>query len=83
MYDWMMTNKVFGRYLRDYYEGRGIPLRVRVGTIAFLWLVISITAVFFTDEQWLRLLLVIIAAAVSVHIATIRPRKRAGKDTTT
>lgn len=80
MYDWMMTNKIFGRYLREYHEGRGVPVRVKVGTIAFLWIVISITAVFFVDELWLRALLVIIAIAVSLHIATIRPRKQTGQD---
>lgn len=80
MYDWMMTNKVFGRYLRDYNEGRGIPSRVKAGTIALLWTVISITAIFFTEELWLRTLLVIIAAAVSAHIVMIKPRRQTGQD---
>lgn len=76
MYDWMMTNKVFGKYLSDYYEGRGISWRVKVGTIAFLWIVISTSAVFFTDELWLRVVLVLVAVAVSVHVATIRPKRK-------
>lgn len=75
MYDWMMTNKVFGRHLRDYYEGRRISWKVKVGTIAFLWMVISITVMFFTDELWLRALLIVIAVAVTAHVATIRPKR--------
>ncbi len=80
MYDWMMTNKVFGRYLRDYYEGRGMSSKVKLGTITFLWVAISITAIFFTDELWLRMLLMTVAVVVSAHVATIRPRRRGSRD---
>jgi len=80
MYDWMMTNRVFGKYLRAYHEGTGIPARVKVGAIAFLWAAIVTSAVFFTDEVWLRAVLVVIAVAVSIHIATIRPRSQKGQD---
>lgn len=76
MYDWMMTNRVFGKHLKDYYERRCISKRMRVGTIVFLWVVIGISALFFTDELWLRALLVVVAVAVSLHVATIGPKKR-------
>ncbi|MBN1676998.1 MAG: YbaN family protein [Candidatus Thermoplasmatota archaeon] len=76
MYDWMMSNRAFGKYLCDYREGRGIPLRVKVGTIAFLWIAISTSAVFFTDEPWLRAVLFVVAIAVSIHVATIKQKKR-------
>lgn len=79
MYDWMMTNKVFGTHLRNYYEGKGVSWRVKASAIIFLWVVISITAIFFTSQLWIRALLVIIAAAVSIHVATIRPKRRRGQ----
>jgi len=76
MYDWMMANRVFGRHLRDYQEGRGMSWKAKVGVIAFLWMAISITVMFFTDELWLRALLMVIAVAVTAHVATIRPKQR-------
>ncbi len=74
MYDWMMTNRVFGKYLRDYHEGRGVSWRVKASATAFLWIVILTTAIFFTDKLWLRLVLVVVAVAVSAHIVMIRPK---------
>ena len=80
MYDWMMKNRVFGKYLSDYRDGRGLSWKVRLATIAFLWTVILTSAFFFTDQLWLRVLLIAIAVAVSLHIATIRPGARTGRD---
>jgi len=74
MHRWMLTNKVFGRYLREYSEGRGIPLRIKLGTISLLWIVIGISAVAATDDTVIRALLLAVAAAVTIHILRIRAR---------
>ena len=36
-YRWLVTNRVFGRYLDDYLHGRGVSWRVRAAALAFLW----------------------------------------------
>ena len=74
-YCWLMTNRLFGAYIRSYREGRGIPLRVRALTITMLWLTIGLTALFFVNETWMRILLLFIAAAVTVHVASLRPEE--------
>jgi len=74
MYKWMMTNRYFGSYLRDYREGRGIPLRVKIGSILFLWAVIGVSAVFAAQNAYIRIGLIAIAIAVSAHILSIRPQ---------
>ena len=30
MYDWLLSNKWFGEYIRNYKEGRGLPLRTKI-----------------------------------------------------
>lgn len=74
MYRWMTTNRYFGAYLKNYWEGRGIPLRAKVASVAFLWAVIGLSAAFATDDFVIRVVLFAIATIVSVHIMTIRKR---------
>jgi hypothetical protein len=72
---WLLNNRVFGRYLRDYYEGQGIPLRTKAVSLLFLWGVILWSA--WRIQQWhAALALIAIALAVSAHILT-RPGRHA------
>ncbi len=75
-YCWLINNRLFGTYIRSYREGRGLPLKVRAFTIFMLWLTIGLTMVFFIDEDWLKVLLIAIAVAVTVHVASLRPKER-------
>lgn len=71
-YHWLITNRWFGDYIRNYREGRGISLRQKVLTLSLLWLTIGITAVFLISQWWLRWVLVAIAAGVTIHLLKIR-----------
>lgn len=75
MYNWMMTNKYFGKYLCDYREGRGIPLRVKTSALAFLWVVIGISAILATHNLAIRIALLVVGLAVSVHVLSIKPKR--------
>ncbi len=79
-YRWLVTNRLFGRYLNDYLCGRGVALKVKVGALVLLWGVIAVTAVFFTDRLWLRVLLPAIAVAVTVHVLMLKTRRRDVKE---
>lgn len=70
-YNGLLNNKWFGRYIRDYREGKGVPLKVKLFSIAFLWITILISAIF-VDILWVRILLIVIALGVTVHILMIR-----------
>jgi uncharacterized membrane protein YbaN (DUF454 family) len=74
-YRWLVTNRLFGRYLSDYLCGRGVSWRVKAGALVLLWGVIAVTAVFFTERLWLRILLPAIAVAVTVHVLMLKTRR--------
>jgi uncharacterized membrane protein YbaN (DUF454 family) len=74
-YRWLVTNRLFGRYLNDYLCGRGVSWRVKAGALVLLWGVIAVTAVFFTERLWLRMLLPAIAVAVTVHVFMLKTRR--------
>ncbi len=77
-YNWLINNKVFGRYIRDYREGKGIPLKVKITILALLWITIGFSA-FFTGIFWIKFLLVIVAIGVTIHITGIEPKDKAKK----
>ncbi len=79
-YRWLISNRWFGAYVRDYREGRGIPAKVKVFTIALLWVVIILSATFAVSNLVARVVLIAVAAAVTVHVVFIKPRKRGGGD---
>jgi hypothetical protein len=67
-----MNNKMFGPYIRSYGEGRGIRLRVKVLALCLLWGTIAYSAFFAIHNLPLRIVLLVIASGVSVHILRIR-----------
>ena len=71
---WLMNNRVFGSYIRNYTEGRGIPLGVKLFTIALLWVTIGIS-IWAVDKLVVTIVLLIVAVSVTLHIALIRAKK--------
>lgn len=71
-YHWLMHNRWFGSYIRNYREGRGIPLKQKLLTILLLWLSIGYAAGFVASAWWLRALLVAIAAGVTLHLVRVK-----------
>ena len=75
-YNWLINNRIFGKFIKDYREGKGIPLRLKIITITLLCITIGCSAIFAVDTLWVRIMMVIIAAGVTVHIIRIRPKKK-------
>lgn len=75
-YRWLLNNKWFGPYVRGYREGRGIPVKAKIFSVALLWVAIFSSVAFVVSNLVVRIVLVVIAVAVTVHIVSIRPVKR-------
>jgi len=73
-YNWLINNRILGRYIKNYREGKGIPLKAKITAISILWITIGYSAIFVMEILWVRILLVIIAIAVTVHIVRIKPK---------
>jgi uncharacterized membrane protein YbaN (DUF454 family) len=74
-YNWLMTNRWFGAYIRNYREGRGITLKQKVLTISLLWLTIGYAAWFVLSLWWVKLILFGIAIGVTFHLIRIKTFK--------
>tara|TARA_Y100001949_G_scaffold52326_1_gene44036 strand:+ start:180 stop:599 length:420 start_codon:yes stop_codon:yes gene_type:complete len=49
LYDWLIANKTFGPYLKDYREGKGIPFRAKIVALTMIVIFVSF-AVFYAIE---------------------------------
>jgi uncharacterized membrane protein YbaN (DUF454 family) len=74
-YQWLVNNRVFGSYIRNYIEGRGMPIRMKIFTILLLWLAIGLSITFGVQNIVVRIVLICIAIGVTAHIALIKKRK--------
>lgn len=71
-YKWLLTNSIFGSYVRNYREKRGIKLGAKIFTLLLLWITISISALVFVSNIYIRIILFVIAIGVTIHILMIR-----------
>lgn len=67
LYRWLMSNPHLGPYIKDFREYRTLPLRVKVISISTLWCTILLS-MYLVEIVFVRLLLLIIAIAVTIHI---------------
>jgi uncharacterized protein len=76
VHGWLLSNRLFGRQLRDYTTGAGVSWRVKTGALVLLWVTIGLSAVLFAPYVWLRVVLVLIGLVVSLHIVRVKARGR-------
>ena len=67
-YRWLIYNRWSGEYIRNWHEGRGIPMKTKALSILFLILTIGYCAVFVVPFFIGKVALIIVAVCVSVHI---------------
>lgn len=70
-YQWLINNKWLGTYIKNYMDGKGIPLKIKIYTISLLWVTILISAFFIAPFLWISIVLIIIAIIVTFHIISI------------
>ena len=74
-YNWLINNRIFGPYIRNYHEGKGIPWKTKIFTIFLLWLTIGLSAFLVIDSLVVRILLACIALGVTIYICRIGKRR--------
>ncbi|MGB2877972.1 MAG: YbaN family protein [Dehalococcoidales bacterium] len=72
LYNGLLGNRFFGTYVRNYLHGRGMPRKVKIATISLLWITIACSIIFAVQALIIRVILLIIAIGVTVHIILIK-----------
>jgi uncharacterized protein len=77
MHKWLLNNRWFGEYIRNYQEGRGIPFKTKIVAMAVLWAAILYSAFMVVDEILIaQVALFVIALGVSVHLVRLPTFKK-------
>jgi len=72
LYQWITTHRVFGRFILNYRLYHAVPRASKIFAIILLWLTIGSSVIWALDSWWLRALLLLVGAAVTVHLARMR-----------
>jgi uncharacterized membrane protein YbaN (DUF454 family) len=72
LHKWLISNRWFGEYIKNYQEGRGIPVRTKVIALSTLWIAIGYSTFFVVDEfLFAQIALLLIAIGVTVHLVRL------------
>jgi len=70
LHDWLMGTRL-GAYISAWREKKAIPLRLKIWTLTLMATFITVSAVFFVEALWLRILFGVVLVAVGIHILSI------------
>ncbi|MBU2492421.1 MAG: YbaN family protein [Bacteroidetes bacterium] len=71
-YNQLLNNKYLGKYIRDYLENKGMPLRAKIIAIIMINTVIGYSAFFAVETYWVKILLLIIAVSLTVYLISLK-----------
>ncbi|MHB0968255.1 MAG: YbaN family protein [Thermoanaerobaculia bacterium] len=77
LYQRLMGNRVFGTYIRNFREGRGIPLRAKIVTLMILWASLAISII---RVELLVLELALIGSGFIASFFIVRMRTAPARD---
>jgi len=88
MYKWLLNNKWFGEYIKNYKEGRGLTLKTKITALSVLWITIGVSTVFFLGRLLppplvlpLQIAMVSVAVAVSIYLLRLPTFKKGTLET--
>ncbi len=76
MHRWLLNNKLFGSYIRNYKERKGISQTGKVLTLSLLWTTICYSALFLVNNYIMQMVLLAVAVAVTAHVIALPTFKK-------
>jgi len=74
-YNWLLSNRLFGKHIMNYREGKGVLLRYKIIVLSALWGLMLYSALFAVQNWWARIILLGIAVCVTIHLCMIKTCK--------
>lgn len=71
-HNWLLTNRLCGKYISNYRSKRGITARQKVSTLVTLWASIGFSIWLLGGRLWVTLILAAVAIGVTGHILWIK-----------
>jgi uncharacterized membrane protein YbaN (DUF454 family) len=71
---WISNNRYFGSYIENYKAKQGVPLDIKIKSIVFLWVMLILSFIFFFNQNYIFILLIIVGMAVTAHILLLKTK---------
>lgn len=71
LHRYLMENKIFGEYLKNYTEKRGITFKSKISALIFIFLSIGYS-IYKVENIYLKCFLVLVLIGVSYHILSLK-----------
>ncbi|MEK7818258.1 MAG: DUF454 family protein [Bacteroidota bacterium] len=71
-HDWLLYNSRFSNLIQNYKNGFGVPIKLKIGSIIFLWASTILSSLFFLNSRLAIVLLILISTIITIHILMIR-----------
>ena len=75
-YCWLLANRWFGDYIRNYEEGNGIPLKAKLIAILLLWVSIILSITFVFSDFLFSSIFILIAVCVTIYLMSVKTLKQ-------
>jgi uncharacterized membrane protein YbaN (DUF454 family) len=72
LYRALLSNRFLGDYIKNYLEGKGMSLKMKIWTLCLLWVLIIGTMHFLTESWIVKIILGAVLTGVTIHILTIK-----------
>jgi uncharacterized protein len=74
-HNWLLSNRWFGSYIKNYRAKKGITVRQKVTTLIMLWASIGLSIWLLGGSFWSTLMLAAIAVGVTTHLLWIKTHR--------
>ena len=71
MENWIKKNKYFGYYLENYQKGTGVPMKIKIKSITYLWISLLL-CFYFIHITWVIVLISIIGSLVTIYLLSLK-----------
>lgn len=75
LYIWLINHKIYGKYIHNYLKHKAITLTTKISSILLLWLSLAVS-MFWVENIFIVLLLILIGLGVSWHILSLKTFKK-------
>ena len=74
-YDWLLNHPKLGTYISNFMVHKAIPLRVKIVSVAALWITLTYCAVFVARHWAFSVMFILLAIGVTWHILSYKTLK--------
>lgn len=71
-YDMLLNNKIFGKYINDFRQGKGITLKAKIVSLSTLWIMMIISFIFLIKPLFVKVILSIISSIVTYYLISLK-----------